>query len=82
MVLDHVTTITAPVFEKRTLFLDICLLGSNCSQDGAKRLDFLKKEKKPTKQAAQKHKCLGLPKFKMLNILYRMLGVMGNFLTV
>jgi hypothetical protein len=44
MVFDHNTLITAPSEEKRTFDFDRCFAGSNAPQEGARRLDFLKKE--------------------------------------
>ena len=44
-----------------------------------KRVDFLKKEKKATREAAQKDIAIGLVKSNTLDIAYRMDGVIGNF---
>jgi hypothetical protein len=65
MVFDHVTLMIAPWEENWMLDLLKCLAGSKVSQEGARRLDFRKNEKKPTKHAAQKHVCFGWVKFKI-----------------
>jgi len=48
-------------------------------RDLGSRVDFLKKEKKATREAAQKDIAIGLVKSNTLDIAYKMDGVIGSF---
>ena len=82
MVFDQRTAKTAPDVEKLTSEQQRCLLGSNCLGEGINKFDFLKNEKKPTKQAAQNTKSKGLSKFSNCRMPYRISAVMGSFCDV
>ena len=79
MVLDHRTERITPVLENITSEQQRCLLGSNLDREGTSKFDFLKKEKKPTKQAAQNVISNGLLKFKNPKIPFKISDVIGSF---
>ena len=79
MVLDQRTARMAPDVEKVTSVQQRCLLGSNLFKDGINKFDFLKKEKNPTKQAAQNVMSNGLPRLSNCKIPFRTEAVMGSF---
>ena len=79
MILDQRTARMAPDVEKVTSVQQRCLLGSNLFKDGINKFDFLKKEKNPTKQAAQNVMSNGLPRLSNCKIPFKMVAVMGSF---
>lgn len=79
MVFDQRTARIAPDVEKVTSEQQRCLLGSNLLADGINKFDFLKKEKNPTKQAAQNAMSKGLPRLSNCKIPCKISAVMGSF---
>ena len=53
---DHLTVKTTPLGLNCASLAQRCLAGSKAARDWTSKLDFLKKEKKATRQADQKHR--------------------------
>ena len=79
IVFDHLTDRMVPLGSILKSDLHRCLLGSNFSIDGTSKLDFLKKEKNPTKQAAQNTISKGCDRSRTVKIPAKILGVTGSF---
>ena len=79
IVFDHLTDRMVPLGSILKSDLHRCLLGSNFSIDGTSKLDFLKKEKNPTKQAAQNTISKGCDRSRTVKIPAKILAVTGSF---
>lgn len=79
IVLDQRTDKITPVLQNCTSERQRCFSGSNRSRDGIRRFDLRKKEKKATKQAAQKDKSKERFRSKTARMPRKMEEVMGNF---
>lgn len=79
MVLDYLIERIASDGLKFTSDWQRWFWGSIIYREGTSKLDFRKKEKKPTKQAAQKAKSNGRDKYNNVKIPLRMWQVIGSF---